>query len=105
MSDPKIPNMTAKEAEIMRVLAGSGGEMFGLQMVRESGGKLKRGAIYVYLTRMEEKGFVQSREEVGDDALPRRYYRPTGLGRRVFAAREQVAGYMLGLGEGATTCA
>jgi DNA-binding PadR family transcriptional regulator len=34
--------------------------MYGLEMVRASSGKLKRGSIYVTLTRMEDKTRVTS---------------------------------------------
>lgn len=65
------------------------GELFGLQMVERSGGALKRGTIYVTLGRMQEKGYVESRQEAlapGAIGLPRRLYRPTGLALRVLAA-------------------
>ena len=64
-------------------------EMFGLQMVEMSGGRLKRGTVYVTLGRMQEKGYLESRQEplpAGAIGLPRRLYRPTGLAMRVLAA-------------------
>ena len=63
--------------------------MFGLAMVQGSGGRLKRGTIYVTLGRMQEKGLVESRQEAlppGGIGLPRRLYRPTGHALRVLAA-------------------
>jgi DNA-binding PadR family transcriptional regulator len=62
--------------------------MYGLELVKASGGTLKRGTVYVTLGRMQEKGFVESRPErtAGASGLPRRLYRPTGLGLRVLDA-------------------
>ena len=55
-------------------------------MVEASGGRLKRGSIYVMLGRMETKGFVESRQEERAPAaigLPRRLYRATAYGLKV----------------------
>ena len=68
--------------------------MFGLQLVAESGGRLKRGGVYVTLGRMEEKRFVESEQEPrqpGAIGLPRRLYRPTALGERAFRAWTSLA--------------
>ena len=65
------------------------GELFGLQMVEKTGGALKRGTVYVTLGRMQEKGYLESRQEPlppGAIGLPRRLYRPTGYAVRVLAA-------------------
>src|SRR5581483_10950426 len=73
-----------KERLILDLLA-SGGPMYGLQLVEQSGGSLKRGTVYVTLGRMEAKGLVQSEQEslpTGGIGLPRRIYRPTALGER-----------------------
>ena len=64
-------------------------ELFGLQMVELSGGRLKRGTVYVTLGRMQEKGYLESRQEPlppGAIGLPRRLYRPTGFALRALAA-------------------
>ena len=64
-------------------------ELFGLQMVELAGGRLKRGTVYVTLGRMQEKGYLESRQEplpAGAIGLPRRLYRPTGLALRILAA-------------------
>ena len=50
---------------------------------------MKRGTVYVTLGRMQEKGYLESRQEPlpeGAIGLPRRLYRPTGLAMRVLAA-------------------
>jgi DNA-binding PadR family transcriptional regulator len=62
------------------------GERFGLELVDVSGGRLKRGSIYVTLGRMEAKGFVQSRQEArlpGAIGVPRRLYTATAYGLKV----------------------
>ena len=51
-----------------------------------TGGRLKRGTVYVTLGRMQEKGYLESRQEPlpeGAIGLPRRLYRPTGHAMRV----------------------
>lgn len=84
----KIPRLSPKEALILEMLIGNG-EMFGLQMVRESEGLLKRGTVYVTLNRMEEKGFVTSWKEQrqpGEIGLPRRLYKVQRHGAMAFKA-------------------
>jgi DNA-binding PadR family transcriptional regulator len=86
MADNEFPRLSRKELLILELLIGKG-EMFGLEMVEESGGELKRGTIYVTLQRMGDKGFVESREEarqLPEIGIPRRKYSATGLGERVF---------------------
>ena len=83
-----LPKFSTAERLIVELLAHQG-ELFGLQMVEESGGRLKRGTVYVTLGRMQEKGYLESRQEAlpeGAIGLPRRLYRPTGLALRVLAA-------------------
>ena len=68
--------------------------MYGLQLVEDSKGRLKRGTVYVTLGRMEEKGLIESELEpspAGHGGLPRRLYRATGHGIRVFQAYEAMA--------------
>ena len=65
--------------------------MYGLEMIEKSGGTLKRGTIYVYLAKMEDKGFAESRlEPQGPEAIgpPRRTYVIKGLGERVLALKD-----------------
>lgn len=83
-----LPKFSTAERLIVELLAHQG-DLFGLQMVEESGGRLKRGTVYVTLGRMQEKGYLESRQEAlpeGAIGLPRRLYRPTGLALRVLAA-------------------
>ncbi len=81
---------TSKERTILRLLIDKG-ELYGLQLVQESEGELKRGTVYVTLGRMEDKGYVKSHQEeqvAGAIGLPRRLYRSTGHGEQVLAAWE-----------------
>jgi DNA-binding PadR family transcriptional regulator len=84
MSD-ELPRLSTVETLILDLLADQH-ETYGLALVEESGGKVKRGSVYVTLSRMEAKGYVSSRqEEKAADAigLPRRLYRMTATGARV----------------------
>lgn len=73
--------VSGKEYVILDMLR-SGVEIFGLAMVKSSHGHLKRGTVYVTLSRMEEKGFVTSRSEKAarDPGMPRRLYKISGTG-------------------------
>ena len=82
------PMLSGKERLILEMLA-SAGAMYGLQLVEQSGGALKRGTVYVTLGRMEAKGLVESEQEPlapGAIGLPRRIYRPTSPGVRMLHA-------------------
>ena len=88
-SAPNLPSLSRKEALILEMLVGSGRELYGLEMVDDSNGKLKRGTIYVTLQRMKEKGLIDSKPEprpAPEIGIPRRLYWPTGYGQRVLAA-------------------
>src|SRR3954471_11344295 len=82
------PRLSGKEALILDLLVHRG-ELYGLQLVAASRGRLKRGTIYVTLGRMEKKGYVRSRAEGARDragGLPRRLYKTTPYGLRVMKA-------------------
>ena|SRR5436190_1417835 len=83
-----LPRLSTTERLIIELLSEHD-ELFGLRMVELSEGRLKRGTVYVTLGRMQEKGYLESRQEplpAGAIGLPRRLYRPTGLAMRVLAA-------------------
>ena len=85
---PSLPRLSTKESLILDLLA-RGEEQYGLQLVAESKGLLKRGTVYVTLGRMEDKGYVTSRAEDAPDGaggLPRRLYEATPQGLRVLKA-------------------
>ena len=84
----ELPVLSATERLINELLMAHE-ELFGLRMVELSDGRLKRGTVYVTLGRMQEKGYLESRQEPlpeGAIGLPRRLYRPTGLAMRILAA-------------------
>ena len=88
MADPDVITLPRKERLILELLA-SEGPMYGLQLVEQSGGALKRGTVYVTLGRMEAKRLVESQQEPavpGAIGLPRRIYRPTAFGERMLRA-------------------
>jgi DNA-binding PadR family transcriptional regulator len=87
MVNPRLPSMSRTESLVMELLRGR--ERYGLELVDASDGTLKRGSVYVILARMEEKGFVDSRQEErapSTSGLPRRLYRATPYGRKVHGA-------------------
>ena len=78
--------LSRNEAAILKLLIDER-EMYGLEMVKKSGGALKLGTIYVTLSRMEEKGFATSRREDEPTlVVPRRLYKITARGARVYRA-------------------
>jgi DNA-binding PadR family transcriptional regulator len=83
-----LPHLSRSERAIIELLRDHG-EMFGLLLVERSDGRLKRGTVYVTLGRMQEKGYLESRQEPlppGAIGLPRRLYKPTGHALRILAA-------------------
>ena len=92
----KSTALPPKEALILELLT-SVGELYGLELVARSKGKLKRGTVYVTLGRMEQKGLIRSRSEDAPPVaggLPRRLYEPTPVGRRVLAAWHELVKVM-----------
>ena len=86
-----VPSMMASRPKGLRVLGQllvNRGPCYGLELVDNSRGVLKRGGVYVTLGRMEEKGLVRSKAA---DA-GRRLYEPTALGERALAASDVFAG-------------
>ncbi len=92
----EFPGLSEKEFLIMNMLLNEG-EMFGLEMVAESDGGLKKGTIYVTLQRMEDKDLLSSVEEeraANETGIARRFYLPTDYGERVFKAQELALKYL-----------
>lgn len=75
-----VPTLTKTELLILEQLVGNR-ELYGLEIIKKEP-RLKRGTIYVLLGRLEEKGFVKSRQrvEANVSGLPRRVYAITGAG-------------------------
>jgi DNA-binding PadR family transcriptional regulator len=91
MDESKVQSMSATEALLLDLMGD--GERFGLELVATSGGRVKRGSVYVTLTRMEAKGFVESRQEErapGAIGLPRRLYKATAYGATVREAYQSL---------------
>ena len=91
MDESKVQSMSATEALLLDLM--SDGERFGLELVANSGGRVKRGSVYVTLSRMEAKGFVESRQEErapGGIGLPRRLYKATSYGATVRQAYQSL---------------
>jgi DNA-binding PadR family transcriptional regulator len=87
-SQDSIPALSGKEALVLDLLLMTpSSEKYGLELVSESDNGLSRGTVYVTLSRMEDKGYVGSRLDEPQrptSGLPRRLYRATGYGQRVF---------------------
>lgn len=84
MNETRLPSVSPSESLLLDLLEHR--ERFGLELVDASGGKVKRGSVYVLLARMEAKGFVESRQEErahGAIGLPRRLYCATSYGLKV----------------------
>src|SRR5262245_55219928 len=90
--EEQVPSLSSMEALILELLLENPAkEKYGLELVTNSRDRLKRGTVYVTLDRMEDKGYVQSRQEVpraDASGLPRRLYRVTGYGERMFRSWE-----------------
>lgn len=85
-----MTRLSRLELFILEMLVAKG-EMYGLEMVRESGGVLKRGSIYVTLNRMCGKGYVTSKisPEPYTSGKPRPVYSVTGHGAEALSAHAQ----------------
>jgi len=79
-----------KSERIILQLLVNRGPCYGLELVDNSRGVLKRGGVYVTLGRMEEKGLVRS--QAADAG--RRVYEPTALGERALAAAQVFSGHL-----------
>ena len=79
-----------KELLVLRLLRDAPAGMYGLELVGASDGQLKRGSVYVVLSRLEEKGFVEShvKSEAKHAGMPRPIYRLNAVGERALAAGE-----------------
>jgi DNA-binding PadR family transcriptional regulator len=86
----EMPHLSKTEAVILDVLLGEGSrELYGLEIVNGSNGRITRGSVYVILSRMMDKGLVESRPEPAPEragGLPRVMYKPSGLGLRAYRA-------------------
>lgn len=96
MKHNEFPALSGKEFLILEMLINDG-EMFGLEMVDESDGALKKGTIYVTLQRMLDKDLLKSNTLETDTSatgIAKRVYSPTSYGERVFKAQEIALKYL-----------
>jgi DNA-binding PadR family transcriptional regulator len=79
-----------KELLILGLLRDEPAGMYGLELVAASNGALKRGTVYVTLTRMEDKGFIRSRlpKKAEHAGLPRPHYAIAAPGLRCLEAAQ-----------------
>jgi hypothetical protein len=86
------PRFDLITVDVLRQLDIASQPKYGLQLLDDSAGPLKRagrGALYVYLGRLEELGLIEG--EAAPTALvsvTRRHYTITPRGRRVLAGEE-----------------
>jgi DNA-binding PadR family transcriptional regulator len=90
----ELPKLSEKEFLIMNLLVGSRDRLYGLELVTKSDGALKRGTIYTSLNRLEDKGYIESKrdESTATGLQPRRTYKATGTGVKVFNALRDAGG-------------
>jgi DNA-binding PadR family transcriptional regulator len=77
-----LVNHERERLVLLRLLAD--GDLYGLELIERGHGLLKRGGIYVLLSRLEHRGLVASYDAEMTPAragLPRRRYELTPTGR------------------------
>ena len=80
---------TQKELEILQLLASNPAGLYGLQLVELSEDRVKRGSVYVYLSRLRSDNLVSAKTSPapkGYGGLPRPMYKITGHGQLVLDA-------------------
>lgn len=83
MAENEPTKISKTEFMILQIMITGGSEMYGLEMLRKSGNKLKRGTIYTTLNRMEDKGLISSKKEASIQeglTAKRRMYKVNGSG-------------------------
>jgi DNA-binding PadR family transcriptional regulator len=96
MTQEQSVRLSSKEQVILGLLMKAGRRgLYGLQLVDQSAGQLRRGTVYVTLGRMQERGLIESKQEEkepGISGIARRIYCPTWYGMRVYQAWEKLQG-------------
>ena len=95
----RTKSLTQLQAVILGLLQATEW-MYGLELIKESGGILKRGTIYVLLDRLEDDGFIRSKKrepKPGEQGPARRVYKLTGSGARALDEYRLRAGAINGL--------
>ena len=81
--------MTSQQRRILEVLAAHEGEMYGLDLV--AAGAASRMSLYVELARLEDRGWIEGREEPPSTAtIARRIYRITSAGAAALLPQAEV---------------
>ena len=91
--DNKISTL---ELLILAMLARNEKELYGLEMIRFSGGMLKKQTLYTTLKRMEDKKLIKGRTEKKRDngrGLPRRFYRLLSKGQNTVDEYQELLGW------------
>ena len=90
LDKPIALGVNASELSILTLLANNN-KMYGNQIVKESDGYLKRGTIYLALSKLIARGFVEEKSEPykksGLDTF-RKFYTLTGEGHRALYLAE-----------------
>jgi DNA-binding PadR family transcriptional regulator len=91
MADGPEMMPTRSEMVVLKLLQHRPSGAYGLEIVADSNGTLKRSSLYVLLGRLEEKGFVRIKSTISEHpGLPRPIYVISGEGLRVVRACELV---------------
>jgi DNA-binding PadR family transcriptional regulator len=81
MSERDFPTPT--ELKVMMILRDAPKGLYGLQIVEHG---ISRGSVYVLLSRLENKGFIEvdrSPPRAGYPGLPRPHYKLSAVGAKV----------------------
>ena len=95
-----LTRLSQKEELILLYLLQNQSGAYGLELVRESKGLLKKGTVYVTLSRMAKKGYVKSKlvdTQAGEKGPPRKKYQITAKGKSVLAQWHSLQQQMTGL--------
>ena len=91
--------LSKTEFLILSIMSKNGfRELYGLEMLELSDGKIKRGTIYTTLQRMQDKEFVTSYKEDKPDNVPgnpRRLYKITGKGKLALNSYQELQNFGL----------
>jgi DNA-binding PadR family transcriptional regulator len=90
---------TPSEMIVMRLLQSTPAGAYGLEIVEDSKGAVKRGSVYVLLGRLEEKGFVRvlpSKKGNASSAPARPQYQLTAEGSRVLTLASAIGMQVVG---------
>ena len=100
MQDDQPMRISKTEFSILHMMMNEGSELYGLEMLKKSNGRLKRGTIYTTLSRMEDKGLIASKKEASVQegmTTKRRMYTISGAGVSAFNNfRNEVLGFASG---------